>query len=354
MDFLSKIKRHLTNNGNKEFRKQVLEEKKQKYLFSDDLTDKYRSSRAGFFTRKKRAIAPFTNSFWENFYRTKKKIIESHILAYMWLFLLFLSGYIIFFSPYFRVSPSHVLLEARNDGIDISVAYRSIEDIYGTSIFFLDEEEVALTLKKSLKNLAHITIDKLYPNGVKVLMTSTPIVYQTRIYGFEREWQMSDNGVLIPKISWTSSWAIWLKQMEVVSEALKAEVFFDYKQIIWDDRMILINKIVELFETEWKDIPIAKIRYFTRENEVHITLKSGVHILLTLESESNSYDYTARIESIKNQLLWLKTYIDSNKNSLLDSSTTYIDARIVKKVFVCKQAETCKNNLVRIYGETYR
>jgi hypothetical protein len=99
------------------------------------------------------------------------------------------------------VSPSHVLLEASNEGIDVSVAYRAIEDIYGTSLFWLDETEVATTLKKSLKNLAHVTIDKLYPNGVKVLMTSTPIGYKAKIYGFDREWEMSDNGVLIPKIS---------------------------------------------------------------------------------------------------------------------------------------------------------
>ncbi len=356
MDFLSKIKKHLHWFGNKEFRKQVLEEKKQKYLFSDDLTDKYRSSRAGFFMKKKRAIAPFTHLFWENFYQAKKKIIESHLLWYMWIFLMFLSWYIIFFSPYFRVSPSHVLLEARNDGIDIGVAYRSIEDIYGTSLFFLDEESVALTLKKSLKNLAHITIDKLYPSGVKILMTSTPITYKTKIFWYDREWEMSNNWVLIPRIpwTWTETEKTWLKLLEVISETLKWEVFFEYKQIINDERMLVINKIIELFETEWIDMTIAKIRYFDRENELHITLKSGTTILLTLESESNHYNYNARIESIKNQLLWLKTYIDTNKNSLLDNSIVYIDARIVKKIFLCKQVETCKNNLIEIYGETYR
>ena len=99
------------------------------------------------------------------------------------------------------MSPSHVLIEASNEGIDVSVAYRAVEDIYGTSLFFLDENNVAITIKKSLKNLAHLTIDKLYPNGVKILMTSTPIRYKTKIYGFDREWEMSDNGVLIPKIS---------------------------------------------------------------------------------------------------------------------------------------------------------
>ena len=353
MDFLSKIKKHLNRGSDKEFRKQVLTEKKQKYLFSDDITDKYRSSRAGFLHRKKRAIAPFANSFWENYTHLKKRAVESHAFAYIWIILLLLSWYIIFYSPYFRVSPSHVLLEARNDGIDISVAYRSIEDIYWQSLFLLDEEEVALTLKKSLKNLAHITIDKLYPNGVKILMTSTPIIYQARIYGFDREWRMSDNGVLIPKISNTGTWSTALKPIEIISESLKGEVFFDYKQVITDDKMLLINRIIELFESEWEDIAPIKIRYFARENEIHLTLKSNTQILLTLESETNSYDHTARIESIKNQLLWLSTYIDTYKTSLTDGSTVYIDARIVKKIFACKQKETCKNNLIRIYGNTY-
>jgi cell division septal protein FtsQ len=61
------------------------------------------------------------------------------------------------------------------------VAYRSIEEIYGKSLFFLDEEEIGYTLKKSLSNLSHVTIDKLYPNGIKILMSSTPITYQAKI-----------------------------------------------------------------------------------------------------------------------------------------------------------------------------
>lgn len=354
MDFLSKIKKHLVKDNGKEFRKQVLEEKKQKYLFSDKLTDKYRSSRSSFFTRKKRVIAPFTNVFWENYHRIKNQLIESRMLAYMWLLLIWLSWYIIFFSPYFRVSPSHVLLEAKNDGIDISVAYRTIEDIYGTSLFLLDEEEVALTLKKSLKNISHITIEKLYPNWVKVLISSTPISYTTRITGFEREWQMSNNGVLIPKISSTWSGSAWTIMMEVVSDTLRWEVFFDYKQIIDDEKMTLINKIYELFSTEWKDLSITKIRYFSRENEVHLTLKSNTVILLTLESESNSHNYSDRVESIKYQLIWLKTFIEKNTNSLTDGTISYIDTRIVKKLFICKDSVTCKNNLINIYGETYK
>ena len=142
--------------------------------------------------------------------------------------------------------------------------------------------------------------------------------------------------------------------MEVISDTLRWEVFFDYKQIIDDEKMTLINKIHELFSTEWKDLEITKIRYFSRENEVHLTLKSNTIILLTLESESNSHNYSDRVESIKYQLIWLKTFIEKNINSLTDGSVTYIDTRIVKKLFICRDPVTCKNNLIDIYGETYK
>lgn len=353
MDFLNKIIKHFHTIGNKQFRKQVLEEKKQKYLFSDDFKDKYRSPRAGFFVRNKRVIAPFANIIWENFYRIKKKVLHSYLAAYVWIVLLVLSGYIIFFSPYFKISPSHVLLEARNDGIDIGLAYRTIEGIYGTSLFLLEEEYIALLLKGSLKNLAHITIDKLYPNGLKILMTSSPIIYNTQIHGYDRLWKMSDNWVLLPITSEAPDTSE-MKQLEIISEELKAEVFFDYKQVIDDERMLLINKIIEIFESEWKDISIVKVRYFARENELHITLKNETHILLTLESESNSQNYADRIEAIKNQLLWLDTYITHNKDRIMEWLIFYIDARIIKKIFFCTQDEICKDNLIKIYGETYR
>ncbi len=354
MDFLSKIKGHLGKRSNREFKKQVQEEKKQKYLFSEDLTDKYRSSRAGFIMRKKRAIAPYTNMFWEHVWVMRERFRESRILAYIGITLIALSGYIVLLSPYFRVSPSHVLLEASNEWVDVSVAYRAIEDIYWQSIFLLDEEAVALTLKDSLKNISHISIDKLYPSGLKVLMTGSPIVYETRITGFERTWRMSENGVLIPKT--TQSWGTGteLKQMEIISESLKGEVFFDYKQVISDEKMLLITRIMEIFSLEWPDAKVSKLRYFARENELHLTLTSGTTILLTLEADGNIWDYNKKIENIKNQLIWIRTYVGKYNQALTDGSNAYIDARVVKKLFTCRDQETCKNNLIRVYGDTYR
>jgi len=127
-------------------------------------------------------------------------------------------------SPYFRVSPSNVLLESKNSGIDINIAYRSIEEIYGKSIFLINEEDIALTLKKSLKNLSHLSINKLYPNGVKILMTSAPIVFEARIFGFEKTWLMTNNGVLIPKNTTPQTESAVVNQyihLEIISESLR-------------------------------------------------------------------------------------------------------------------------------------
>ena len=218
----------------------------------------------------------------------------------------------------------------------------------------MDEEKVALKLKESLKNISHISIDKLYPNGLKILMSSTPITYDAKILWFEREWKMSENGVLIPKTSKSASGTIQGKKFEIISEALKWEVFLDYKQVIPDEKMILINKIVEIFSLEWKNAVITKIRYFARENELHLTLSSNTVVIITLESEWNLWDYNKRIESTKNQLLGLKTYINKYNNALIDGTITYIDARIIKKLFICKEKTICTENLIRIYGETYK
>lgn len=92
-------------------------------------------------------------------------------------------------------------------------------------------------------------------------------------------------------------------QLEIISDTLSNEVFFDYKQVIDDTRMMLISRILEIFASEWSDISIAKIRYFANEDELHITLKSGTTILLTLQSINGENSDQSRIDTIKNELI---------------------------------------------------
>lgn len=89
--------------------------------------------------------------------------------------------YILFFSSYFKISPSKVLIQSLNEGIDINIAYRAIEDVYEQNVFFFDEEKLALNIKKYQNNIATISIDRNYPNGLKIILESYPIVYKTTI-----------------------------------------------------------------------------------------------------------------------------------------------------------------------------
>jgi hypothetical protein len=153
----------------------------------------------------------------------------------------------------------------------MNIAFRAMEDTYGKSIFFIDETDIALVLKKYLKNTAHLTIDKLYPNGLKVIITGSPITYSANIYGLTKKWRMTNNGVLIPE---STAHTGQVEKIEVISENLRNELFLDYKQIIPDDKMLIITKIISLFHSEWPGLVIGKIRYFEQEDEIHISLES--------------------------------------------------------------------------------
>jgi hypothetical protein len=77
-----------------------------------------------------------------------------YMMSMVGLMLILLSVYIVAFSPYFKISPNQVMVEAMTPGVDIGIAYRSLEGIYGQSIFLLDEADIALRLKLSMHNLA--------------------------------------------------------------------------------------------------------------------------------------------------------------------------------------------------------
>jgi len=102
-------------------------------------------------------------------------------------------------------------------------------------------------------------------------MQSTPVKYKTKISGISGKfWYMSENGVLIP--SDTDIHTGSLLEMEIASESLRSELFLEYKQAIEENKSYLIKNIITLFQKEWPDLTIAKIRYFQAEREVHLSL----------------------------------------------------------------------------------
>jgi hypothetical protein len=351
MTFLTKITKYIAHLKNRNFRNQIKEEKQQKYLFRDDVVKAPIKKRNPFFMWKKKKILPYTNFFWKGIDYIDNLFFESKILSYIWWFLLSLSVYIIFFSPYFQVSPSNIIIESINPWVDLNIAYRSIENIYGKSLLFLDEESTAMNIKNSLKNVAHIRIEKLYPNGLKILITGSPIPYKTTIIGFNKIWWLSENGVLIPNII-TGSWSQKYQDLEITSESLKWEIFLDYKQIIDEGTMQSIQKVIDLFKNEFTTLEIIKIRYFIQEDELHILIKNWWVILFSIQN-NKKWEADNRLENLWASFIGLLRYLEDHEGELISWSIVYIDARIPKKIFICRDKILCKNNLISIYWATY-
>lgn len=172
------------------------------------------------------------------------------------------------------------MIEATNEGIDINMAYRAVEDIYGHNVFFFDEEKLAYAMQRYQKNISHIRINRLYPNGVKIIVTSYPLLFQTTIAGVTgKKWGISSNGILIPAIQINFD---ALKSLEIFNDSNPDE-FFDYKEIIPDKKMLAIQKILQVMDENWNDLKINKIQFLQKENEVHISLESGAKIFLALQ-----------------------------------------------------------------------
>jgi hypothetical protein len=247
------------------------------------------------------------------------------------------------------MSPSKILIEGLDDGIEVSLAYRSIEDLYGKNIFLVDEKEIANTLKKYQKNISLIQIDRLYPNGLKILLSGYPIIFDIQITTIkERKWWMTENGILIPKENLEE---IPLYSIEYIDPNLSNDEILDYKELLIESDAQTIKKTLDTFQEAWPDITIQKISYLKRENEMHLFLKNNTRILITLQDFTEKTGETKTYNNVRLQLLWLKAYIEKNREPFINWSYTYIDARIPGKIFSCRDKEVCMKNLKFIYPD---
>lgn len=182
MGFLAKIRNYIKRYRNRDFRTSINKDKTQKYLFRDQNFSHSRSKWKSFFSKNTNRLSPFSR-----FIQAKIDTVtdvaarQKMYLGYIGIFLIGGSLYVLTYSPYFHISPSKVIMESLTDGIDITIAYRTIEDLYGKNVFLIDEEEIANSLKKYQKNIAHIRIERLYPNGLKILLSSYPIPFDVSI-----------------------------------------------------------------------------------------------------------------------------------------------------------------------------
>ena len=253
-------------------------------------------------------------------------------------FLLVSSSYILFFSPYFRISPSKVVIERLDTVSDINIAYKSIEEVYGTSIFSVEDSTVFQKLTALQKNIKTAKVSKLFPNGLKIIIESYSPEFFVRFPDSEKTYIITENGILVYQKANDAN----LYFLDLVDLSFTEMHFIDYKEGVPEEFMPFVLASREIFKTTFSTSNIAKFTYFKAEREIHIALESGLVVLLRSEND------------IDKQILSLKIYNDKNKDFINTGDIQYIDMRVPGKIFVCKEKNLCKGNLKRIYGVYYK
>ncbi|EKE29743.1 MAG: hypothetical protein ACD_2C00107G0003 [uncultured bacterium (gcode 4)] len=322
-----KIKKYFKN---KKYKKQVKAEKAKKYLFKTapqktklELFDIYKS---------KKKFSNYITSAWLN--------LNSYKYAYfwVWIFLISMSLYIVMISPYFRISPSKLIIERLDTITDVNIAYKAIEKIYWESIFLIDKEDIRNSLMTYQKNIKKVNVTRLYPNWLKIIIESYKPQFFTQFAWIDKKYIVTSNWVLI----YEKNVDKMLYNLEIVDMNLIEAWFFDYKEWVNENAMKKIIYARDLFKDVFTNKNIAKLVYFKLENEIHIFLESGTKIIIELWN------------NIDKQVAMLKYYNDNNKDVIWSGDVTYIDVRILWKIYVCKERVPCFVNLWKIYPSFYK
>ena len=315
---------------NKAFREKTLSEKRKLYLLNTKQSEK-RSFFSILLTKKR---FNYFNTVLGVIEKNRERFRLSFVLT--GLFLILASGYILFFSPYFRISPSRVVIERVDTITDINIAYRAIEDFYGASIFSINTSEIQARLMDLQKNIKHVEVSRLFPNGLKIIIESYKPQFNIHLPNIDKNYVITSNGILIYQKDGTK-----LATLDLIDTVLAEAGFLDYKQGVRENFMGDILTVREKFGQTFPSVNIAKFSYFQTERELHIALESGTKILVRLGADTEK------------QIAMLKFYNDNNKDIINSGNIDYIDTRIIGKIFVCQEKNICEKNLKRIYGEYY-
>lgn len=279
---------------NRKFRKEIALEKKKRYLFDTKNSRESSPSLFTFFREKKRFY--YFNTIINILDQNKDRFRLSFIL--IGTFLIASSSYILFFSPYFQISPSKVIIERLDSITDINIAYKSIEDVYNTSILSVDTDMILGKLTSLQKNIKHVEVSKLFPNGLKIIIESYKPQFFVRFPDSEKSYILTSNGVLVYQKANDTN----LYLLDLIDPSFTEMSLIDYKEGVQEEFMPFILRARDFFKTAFPTVNIAKFAYFKSERELHIILESGLIVLMRTANDTD------------NQILSLKAYNDKNKD----------------------------------------
>lgn len=301
----------------KKFKKNIKREKSKLYV-QEENTPKYKSKRSKFklFTSK----LEFENTFWE----IKKMNLYYYIV---WVFLLWTSFYVLFFSHYFSIKSIDILRE--DDLVNIDLAYRWVEKFRYKPILFEDKSNITQAILSHQPNIKDIYIRKIMPDNIKIILKSFESIfwleYENKFY------EITQNGVVVPskeKEEIQKINIVWLNNIWVI----------DYKKIFKETTIAKIKNIIDTLHQNNSFIDIKTVIYYYKEAEVHLIDQNEMRIIFDLNKEEE-----VQIEKL--------SIFNKNYASIVKIWIVYIDLRINEKIIYCAKDNEfqCKQNIKSIY-----
>jgi hypothetical protein len=258
------------------------------------------------------------------------------------------------------------------------MVYRGIESIYGQRIWGIDTTQITADIRRIQPQIHDVSISRLYPNGLKIVVTPSPVALSMTVHGLDKKYLLTQNGVILPysrryvpdDIPMTlSSGSIYtgttdtlyisgsisttknptLFHLQVYTNTLKDETYLEYKKLLDERSIARIIEIKNIFVRTFPTIEIDTIAYYIAEREVHIRARAGYTILFTLDNPLRSTAKQQQIIQI--QISTLAEYFAKYPESMTKKKWTYIDARIAESLYICEPETVCTANMQRIYGE---
>jgi hypothetical protein len=233
---------------------------------------------------------------------------------YIFLICLWVFGSLfILYWPVFKVQKIEII--RKDDISDINIAYRAVEDYRGKLLFGIDTKQIAESLKLYQKNISDISIQKVLPHTLKIILGSYPWLFSTRLNG--KEYMITENGVTVPK---TGTGVLQNLLFTLPNQTINGIV--EYKQVFDPKFIDKIRSLHKWVKDNLLSLPLWDMYYFPKERELHIITGKETKLIFDLNGNIE--------EQVRRLVIFNKENLEVKRPELL-----YIDLRIKNKVFFC-------------------
>lgn len=315
------IKKLINKNKNRKFKNEVEKEKRKSHIWLEKEKSSFKKRKSKFKIFKTKKIYRDFNEIKKSKYNTESAII--------WIVLILSVIYVVFFSSYFSVEK--IYIERQDDMVNINISYKSVEDFYFKSIFFVDKKIIKEKIIQNQESIENIKIKKILPNTIKINISSYEKAFNTKIQN--KDFIVLENWSLIPNNHDKN-----ILELKTNIKNLDNYQYLDYKKFFKQEDIKNSKIISSLFKNNLLYIKLDYLEYFPEERETHIILKDNKRLIFYLKWELEN--------QIKKLVLFYQNYSNTWKKDLI-----YIDLRIKERIYYCEKNKhwSCRNNLKLIY-----